>query len=404
MSSFQNQQGVPMFKPNTNKNVPVKRNRIAVKNVRAKGGNVTGSVKQARKVVPPKPPQSVASSTPHINRSTRLKVLIIETGNCHFELIPSWVYYFGKAGFDVYLRCGRPGMRDIYPTLNSQNLKYKEVKTVQPELYDVVINNTFYPFHKIGYLPSEGSSKKKGSVVHVIKSFSDKRINDDRHVLLTLANHMNDSAKRFVKRTTFLYPVFFRHIPEVPKRVLSNSSKRVFMVQGTFENNRRNYTTLVKTVKELKHRHDFVVIMMGSGGAANRIKNQLKDCGDKIKWLTGLKYDRFFDEIYKSHFVLPLVDRNSSVKSEYFKDKITSSVMMAIGHQVPMLCDTKIEEIYGLSKENCITYDNPVEFKEKFIKAIEMKQDEYDSLVSNARVVHEKWLDQSVKNIKHWFL
>ena len=348
---------------------------------------------------------NLISGTTPTTKGPRKKVLIIETGNCHFELLPSWVYYFSNCGFDVHLKSQRSGPRDIIPVLNQQGLKYKSVRNVSVSDYDVVISNTFYPHNKIDHLPGTDKKPKiKGSVVHVIKQFTDKRINSPNHVLITLANHMNDSAKKLIKRTTYLYPIFFRHIIEIPKRVLSESAKRIFMVQGTFDFGRRNYAGLIKTIKELKHRDDFIVIFMGSGGNASKIKTQLKDCGGTVKFMTGLKYDKFFDEIWKSHFVLPLVDRNSSVKGAYFKDKITSSVMMATGHIVPMLCDTKIEEIYGLKhQQNCLSYGNQAEFKQQFIKAIEMGQTEYDSLVSNVKTVHDKWIQTSKNNINKWF-
>ena len=42
-------------------------------------------------------------------------------------------------------------------------------------------------------------------------------------------------------------------------------------------------------------------------------------------------------------------------------------------------------------------------FKEQFIKAIEMKQPEYDNLVKNVKDVRERWIQTSKDNINKWF-
>lgn len=362
--------------------------------------------------IPPKKQAIIPLNSPTVKivdpkKTHKPTVLIIETGNCHFELIPSWVYYFNQCGFNVFLKCRTVRPRNIYPILDKYKLKYKAISNIVPTNYDVIINNTFYPFNKISYLPSNENTNPriKGSVVHVIKSFVDKRINNNNHMLITLANHMNDSAKKFTHKTTFLYPIFFRPIVELPKRILLNSQKRIFIVQGTFDTGRRNYNTLFKTIKQLKHRNDFVVVMIGSGGGLPKIKKQITpDIADKIKLAIGLTYEKFFGKLWTSHFILPLVDKQSSVNKAYFKDKITSSVMMGIGHILPIICDTKIEEIYGLeNNQNCLSYSTQDEFTKKFIQAIEMKQPRYNTLINGTKKVYDSWIDISKNNIKQHF-
>lgn len=336
--------------------------------------------------------------------SKQLKVLIIETGNCHFEIIPSWVYYFNECGFKVYLKCTKMNIKNIFPILKRLNLGFENVNTVKLELYDVVINNTFYPFQKILNIPNTDNTHVKASVVHLISPFVDKNIKHTKHVLITLAKHMNNAAKKFTTQTMNLYPIYFKSLLNIPKRTVSR--KKIFIVQGNFDTKRRNYATLIKTIKLLKNRDDFKVIMMGSSGSGlTQIKNMLgQGFEDKVQFEINLNYENFFDKLWTSHFILPLVDTNSSVNNAYFTTKITSSVMLGVGHLLPIICDKKIESIYELeNNKNCMCYTSEEDFKKSIIQAINTDQTDYDNMVKEVRKVRDSWMTISKQNIMKWF-
>lgn len=337
-------------------------------------------------------------------------VLIVETGVCHFELIPTWVYLFDKCGYDVYLNVKKHGNRNITPILLKDKLRYTEVSdphNVWYDKYNVVIQNTFYPTGKIGALPKDNQKcKLKGNVVHVISNFADNQVKSNNHILITLANHMNNESLKYTPRTTYLYPIYFRNPTSIPSRVIT-VPKRVFVVQGTFDSSRRNYKGLMDVLKSLKDRNDFVVLMMGSGGnMLQSLKGQLSKLGvsDKVKFETNVGYNVFFDRLWNSHFILPLVDSSSSVRDQYFKSKITSSIMASVGNLLPMVGDKAIGDLYGLSNGvDCLTYTNMNGFKDAMIKAITMNQEDYNTMVSNVKVVYDKWMNENVNNINTWF-
>jgi len=77
---------------------------------------------------------------------------------------------------------------------------------------------------------------------------------------------------------------------------------------------------------------------------------------------------------------------------------------MGVGNLVPMICDGKIGSLYGLKNNvDCLTYENTKGFIDMMIRAIEMSQPEYDSMVQNVKNIYDRWMESNIKNVKRWF-
>jgi hypothetical protein len=91
---------------------------------------------------------------------------------------------------------------------------------------------------------------------------------------------------------------------------------------------------------------------------------------------------------------MPCID--DTYQHPYFTTKITSSVMMAISHSIPMILHARLAEIYGLiDGKECYVYRTIDELCGVTIpRAMHCSTDEFNELCTNVAHKRDEWLQE----------
>lgn len=281
--------------------------------------------------------------------------------------------------------------------------------------YDVVVNNSLYPtdnevphFHP--------NLKHIFSVLHTLpESTTDenhflgsiKGLRDPRHIVIALGPHIYAKLQEWNIKTILAPPIYFGPT-ERSTALRALSVPRTILVQGTMEAFRRNYGCLPALINRFEH-IPFQIIVMGDGNGARLMKQLHSTITEekhraRLQYVPNPDYGSFFNIIRcQMDWVMPCVDE--TFQHGYFDRKITSSVMMAIGHGVPLLLHARLAKIYGLSDADCIAYHDIDELMcpmagGAFIRAMTMTQNRYQSLRSGMCAMRERWLQQTQRSFE----
>ncbi len=328
-----------------------------------------------------------------------MKALIIEKRQCHQELLPTWVWVLSKIGFavDVFVSLTTPRHRRISNEMRTlMGLKFTSVSTIC-ENYDVIVNNSLYPDE---YIPELKGTTLTFSVMHTTaQTYIDTTgLKSKQHTVLALGPHMQSSIG-FIFQSIFSPPIYFGPIPSSIKK---NQKERI-VVQGTLEHYRRNYGCIVSLINRYGSQLPFVFEVLGDGNGklTNHIASQIQSpLRDRLICTSNPNYSHYLTSIQQSGWIMPCVDETFS--HNYFTNKITSSVMVAIGNGIPLILHQTLADIYGLQNEiNCICYGSVTELVESvFPKAVSMSDEEYLNFVIGIRSFRENWLKVIEFNFK----
>lgn len=322
------------------------------------------------------------------------RALVIEKLPCHHELIPTWVWLLSEIGYDVDVLARAPQHRDITKYMSTiMGLTFRFVNNAQVTDYDLVVNNSLYP--------DESSRVYKGkkitlSILHSLPAAGYPKIcqEGNNHYTVALGPHIQKELISANIQCLLLPPIFFGPIPDTIKKV-----KNTFIVQGVLESFRRNYNVIPALINDIQG--EFIITLLGDDLQKDSLLDSLRGgiknpkLRDKLQCKANLMYDRFLFGIRSSAWVMPLVDNTFS--HGYFTQKITSSVMLAIGNETPLLLHSRLAEIYSLTNgENCLTYDDNDE-KKAFERALNMTSEEYERIKTGASRLRLEWLENNQK-------
>jgi hypothetical protein len=148
-------------------------------------------------------------------------------------------------------------------------------------------------------------------------------------------------------------------LPPIEKR---KSPIPTFIVQGKIEEKRRNYASLVPILEVYKEK-EFQIKILGIG----TIPTYLRPYETKLKILINLNFQEYHIAFSDIDCLLPLIDE--TYEHNYFRNKLSSSISYAVAYSLPVLCHTKLIEIYDL--KNAYGYKDQNEFLEQFGKFLD---------------------------------
>lgn len=311
------------------------------------------------------------------------KAIIIEHQPCHQELIPSWIWALSENGYEVDFYC-TPRLPSHRSIADNNTLPFNRLKTLPKTLdeYSIVINNSLYP----------GQPVTPGSTHSVLHSTSDSYKDiPSSHVVLALGPHLHNQLVGQEIRSIFAPPIYFGDLVKSTAR----KNKRI-VVQGTMEKFRRNYGCVATLTNRFAAKgYLFEFLLVGDGSSAKSllswIASQIEEgYRNRVTYQTNLSYSRFFDVIRSADWIMPCVD--DTFEHAYFTKKITSSVMMAIGHGIPLVIHQKLADIYGLQNDvECLCYSSET-LEMTFLKALTINEETYQGMVRAMRQFRLKWL------------
>lgn len=336
-----------------------------------------------------------------------LKAIVIEPNAFHHELIPSWVWALHTRGYVVDVCANRQQPhRDIIPYMNKMKMPFQLVGTnaardknaardtnvardmnAAQDMYDVVVNNTVYTSDDIVY------GKKTYVVLHDSNAASvipSKYANTT--TILSLGPHMHTMCKRDIIPSIFAPPVYFGD--DVCKMIDLNGGgggggAATFAIQGCVESFRRNYSCLDDLCNRFGGTDGLPKFTMNVIGQTTGTGTGVTSA---IKVVANPSFEVLFSFLQeKVHWMMPCVDETYDHK--YFTNKITSSVMMAIGNGVPLLLHQQLADVYGLQNDvNCICYASIAELPNAFLKALTLNNETYRNIRRSAQTFRRSWL------------
>ena len=307
------------------------------------------------------------------------KAILVEIGGSHTECLYSQVRFLTESGYDLALVFSE-NLHDRIDRLGLKNeVSYYKFGTSTPEdwqsLRDIkkfiitkneckVIFNTaggnlirnLVSFHYPSTIEFIG-------VIHDLSklknSFTQKLINRKIKKYFVLNDYLKDNSINNISVESF-YPVFFPDFKNIPL----NKKVGEFWVciPGNVEFSRRDYKSLVESLKKNKINDNVKFILLGSSGHFNSDADELMD---KIKNLSLEKYFIFFDdfvpeELFHSYaiqcdLIMPLIHKSHPYFLEVDGYKISGNFNIAFAHKKPLLVENTFEK-FGDFKENGIFY------------------------------------------------
>lgn len=316
------------------------------------------------------------------------KALIFELMQCHHELLPSWIWSLYNAGYEVSLFTNPLMKKHRSIISNMKGLTFVHLTSMPIDFtqYSIIINNSLYPTDTRSDVPVTHS---------VLHATADKyNFAAANTKIISLGPHQDIKLKLQGISSVWAPPVYFGEIDS--QIVVSHKKFKRILVQGVVEKFRRNYGCVVELTNKYKGLVDFEFTLMGDGGE-NYVKSlQLQTkSGDKyIKHVNNNTFDMLFQKLrHDTDWIMPCID--DTFKHEYFTNKITSSVMMAIGHDIPMIIHAKLASIYGLENDvNCLTYENSDQLSFTFLKAITLNAETYIAMKTSVSIVRKTWTEK----------
>jgi hypothetical protein len=332
------------------------------------------------------------------------KALIVEELPCHQEIIPSWIWALTKCGMTVELYLGNrlPQHRSMIDVMRtSMNLSF-EVLSQKPhnvgQQYEVIVNNSVYPEQQ--KIP-HSECKRLFSVLHTLperlsNGFSDYGVlRSTTHRVIALGPHMLQSLQSplIAMPSVWAPPIYFGD----QTRKLKNDKPDLIVVQGTMERFRRNYDCIAHVLNSDIVECNFQLIGDGQPRQIQELMTRLKAIWNgkrgSIRMRTNVPYDQYFSAISEADWIMPCVDE--TFEHGYFERKITSSVMMAVGHAVPLILHQRLANIYDLENEvHCLSYETVDELPSIVQQATTMSSEQHSLMATNMERKRQEWLQQ----------
>jgi hypothetical protein len=272
-----------------------------------------------------------------------MKILIENLVNFHYEIIETVINKYDML-FNIVKK------KDIIilniikndSFINYILSKYKNIKlrTLNDTDYDYYINCTIYDKNVNGI------------------------IKDKKHIYI--AHEITENLKKY-QNIYFLTPLcntnnfFYADILPYSEQKKKNNVP-IFIIQGNLTDKRRNYKLLDK-ILDYQDKTDlkFYIKVIGKGSLDSKYKNY-----KKLIIKENLEFQDYHNEFLDAYCIIPLITRESH--SQYYKNKLTSSINYGKAYNLKFLIDKNLQDIYNLP--NVEIFIDERDFLRKFIKCV----------------------------------
>ena len=205
--------------------------------------------------------------------------------------------------------------------------------------YDYVIIDTVYPEM------SEELVKYKNDEKFLLICHTKDNVYDDWENVY----YLTSMGKRYI------IPCYFPFYDKTKRK------KNLYIVQGSLQEKRRNYKSLVNIFEKYKDK-DFTIRIIGKG---NKLPSCLDKYMDKIDFRNNLNFHEYHKMFNDVTYILPLLDE--TFEHKYFTGKHSSSISYGIGFGLNFIGHLRLKKIYGDIEG--YFYDNIDEFVDVFGKS-----------------------------------
>lgn len=291
------------------------------------------------------------------------KAVIVELGSSHEECIYSQILFLKKKDWEtdlllssvlkertkhlpgnkIYFDLGKDTYHDILNLMRMRTfiIKKKITKVILNSAHGIMVRNLLlFPYPKeiefIGVVHDAGK---------IINSKNQKFINRKIKKYFVLSDYVLDFVRSLkIKDIKFesFYSIFQ---PDYFSNEISKTQNEFWVcVPGRVEQKRRDYSTLLKNLAEIKLYDNIKIILLGR--VDDKFKPELKSTLEKLNLNRQIiLFDKFIsNEIFyaylqMSDLVLPLIHSTDIWFTKYSKTQISGSYNMAYTYRLPMLCE-----------------------------------------------------------------
>lgn len=322
------------------------------------------------------------------------EVLIIEKKRVHGECIPGYIKYLLDLGYhniDVLMNDRLYGLHTLNLSIFNGNVN--ELVYPGNKIDDIIFKHNICDFYQICFFNTIYSfdinkfhfnNSKQLFLAHSVPEIKPK--------LLTMGNAI--VIKKFNESQEKVYevnPHYFGFYDYHKKNKITH-----FVTAGNYNNNRKNFNLLIKSVEFLEklNKKDFHLTIIGDGKKpilSDKIKNFITFTG-------RIPYDTMYNIISKCDFFLPLLDPIFHLK--YAKTLTSGSFQLSYGLNIPILIHSFFAEVYNFDNGNSIIYEDDEDFIDKLVDVIEMNEETYANIKINLEKKAKKIYKDSLSNLK----
>lgn len=309
-----------------------------------------------------------------------MNAAIVELGGSHDECIFSQVRFLKDQGYTVHIICTPnleqqvSGFQDIdqfaffnFKNIGSVKSIYKLIQIrkylIKNQIDQVIFNTaegnlvrslTLFPFpEKINF----------SGIIHnghkLLKSSSQRLISRKikRYFVLNdyILPHLNNIDGIAVES---FYPIFF---PEPTYAPLPKTEGELWIcIPGQVDFNRRDYNSLLYTLKQQKPASKIKFIVLGRDQSpAKRLREMIVEADLQESFTlfdSFIPNPVFYSYLQQCDIVLPLLHPSMPKFDQYQRYKITGSINLAFAYKKPLLCEESFNDVPDF-QENAIFYN-----------------------------------------------
>ena len=328
-------------------------------------------------------------------------VLLIETNNCHGEVIAGYIRYFQKLGFNIDISVSS----DVYAEkpfcrLNMENVRIFPCDFIVQKwiLYSKKIINYKHVFLMSSAYYRRSVEEKYTSA---LDAFPPLRGHPSLFVIEhDLADIARFKEEEFLKHNrlitlghfdkgVFMSPILFGNIEKNPKNKVTT-----FITIGAIKGFRKNHQALIQAIEQLAQENlRFKVIIVGSGS----LDSLPKTVHPYIQIMGRLNFPKMFKCMEKADFFLPLLDADTPEHERYITTGVTGSAQLIYAFSKVPVLHPKFAPFYEFNEKNAILTSD---LAQGMRKAIQISADEYTQKQSALTDLAEKLENESLHNLK----
>ena len=322
----------------------------------------------------------------------------------HGEVLPGYVKYLLDLGFEVSVLTTPKNIKDgLFSRFKDEKLfinnmsqkqikKYfkksdlSKVKGVLVTTIGKLCDSVHYDDAYKTFNPAADRSKIF-FVEHEAKASVDEGLWKENLITLRKLNYKD--AKSVV-----VNPHYFGKTQSAAK----NDGITRFISIGALRAKRNNANMIVDAVRKLHNEgiRNFKVTIVGKGHL-NDIEKELRPYFE-IKG--RLPYDKMYDEIEKSDFILTSYDENNQNHRRYITTGTSGTFQLVYGFLKPCIILEEFAQINGFDDKNSIMYPKAEEYYKAFENAVSMSESEYAEMQNNLNASAEAIYAESKNNLK----
>lgn len=336
----------------------------------------------------------------------RKRAVIIESNTCHGECIPGFLKYLLDLKYDVDIILNEDTKTEN--PLSFSKLKYNIKFMKFDDIMDFIKNAEFNNKYDVVLINSDivyRLSLYKPTMVNIINKLS--RITPK---ILIVEHHLESITSAHLKNANIIVLKKFdkfKHVYQVNPHYfgeydLHNKNKKTeFIIIGNIENKRKNFGLLLEAVKNCikAGKTNFHVTIIGKGD----LPLEDKDINlSKYITTTGrLPYDKMYDKISKSDFILPLLDPVNSEHKRYITTATSGTFQLVYGFNIPCVIEKTFADVHGFSNTNSIIYSDNNNFYKALSEAIDTNNSKYIFLKQNLNILANRIYNTSLYELNN---